>query len=62
VAFADIDKANGKLATPMCPVVFHEAFLPGTEPKEFCEIHGAAPAAALHGFFSKLGKLFGVGK
>jgi len=31
--FADIDKGNGKLATPMCPAVIHEAFLPGTEPR-----------------------------
>jgi membrane carboxypeptidase/penicillin-binding protein len=63
VEFADIDKANGKLATPMCPAVVHEAFLPGTEPKEYCDIHGALPAAdALHGLFSRLGRLLGVGK
>ena len=60
IAFADVDKVNGKLATPMCPVVVHEAFLPGTEPKEYCDIHGAFPAAeAARAFFSKLGHLFG---
>jgi penicillin-binding protein 1B len=39
IVFADIDKDNGKLATPYCPVVFHEAFLTGTEPTEVCPVH-----------------------
>jgi hypothetical protein len=44
----------------MCPAVVHEGFLPGTEPKDSCDIHGALPAAAaVHGFFQKLGQLFG---
>ena len=30
IAFADIDADTGKLATPACPRVFHEAFLAGT--------------------------------
>ncbi len=46
IAVAEIDKANGKLATPMCPAVIPEAFLAGTEPKEYCDIHGALPGAA----------------
>ena len=39
IVFADIDKDNGKLATPYCPVVFREAFLTGTEPTEVCPVH-----------------------
>ncbi|HEX6465457.1 MAG TPA: hypothetical protein VFZ98_13430, partial [Vicinamibacterales bacterium] len=39
IVFADIDKDNGKLATPHCPVVFREAFLAGTEPTEVCPVH-----------------------
>jgi penicillin-binding protein 1B len=39
ITFADIDKENGKLAVPGCPVVFHEAFLAGTEPTDSCEVH-----------------------
>jgi penicillin-binding protein 1B len=39
VVFADIDRDNGKLATPYCPYVISESFLPGTEPKETCDIH-----------------------
>ena len=39
VAFADIDKDNGKLATPMCPNVFREAFIDGTEPTVMCDVH-----------------------
>ena len=30
--FVDIDRDTGKLATPGCPRVIHEAFLAGTEP------------------------------
>lgn len=58
VAFADVDRANGKLATPLCPSVVHEAFLPGTEPKDTCDIHGTV-ADQMKSFFSKLGRLFG---
>ena len=32
----DIDKYTGKLVTPDCLYPFSEAFLPGTEPLEFC--------------------------
>ena len=39
IAFADIDKDTGKLATPFCPKVFREAFLAGTEPTELCNEH-----------------------
>jgi penicillin-binding protein 1B len=39
IVFVDIDKDTGKLATPFCPKVFHEAFRAGTEPTETCPIH-----------------------
>lgn len=39
ITFADIDRDTGKLATPACPRVFHEGFLTGTQPTEFCPLH-----------------------
>ena len=39
VGFADICPLNGKLASPGCPKIVHEAFLIGTEPTEICEVH-----------------------
>jgi len=36
VYMIDIDKYTGKLVTPDCLYPFSEAFLPGTEPLEFC--------------------------
>ncbi|OFW14815.1 MAG: hypothetical protein A3F70_00480 [Acidobacteria bacterium RIFCSPLOWO2_12_FULL_67_14] len=39
VTFAEIDRDTGKLALPGCPRVYHESFLSGTEPAEYCEIH-----------------------
>ena len=39
ITFADIDRDTGKLALPTCPRVYHESFLTGTEPTEYCEVH-----------------------
>jgi penicillin-binding protein 1B len=39
LVFVDIDKDTGKLAGPMCPKIFREAFLAGTEPTEVCTEH-----------------------
>ena len=39
VAFVDIDRDTGRLASPSCPRVFREAFLAGTEPTEACQLH-----------------------
>lgn len=39
ITFADIDRDTGKLALPTCPRVYHESFLTGTEPLEYCELH-----------------------
>ena len=40
ITFVDIDQDNGRLATPGCPRVFTEAFIVGTEPIEYCPLHG----------------------
>lgn len=39
VSFVEIDRDTGKIALPTCPRVTNEAFLAGTEPLEFCELH-----------------------
>lgn len=39
IVFIDIDKDTGLLATPSCPKVISEAFIPGTEPQERCTAH-----------------------
>ena len=44
IVFVDIDHDTGKLATPNCPRVFGESFIAGTEPIEFCPLHGLQPA------------------
>ncbi|MGH7319243.1 MAG: penicillin-binding transpeptidase domain-containing protein, partial [Candidatus Rokuibacteriota bacterium] len=55
VTYRDVDPTNGKLATSYCPVVFREAFLAGTEPRETCSDHGPA-----HLFGSIFRRLFDV--
>ncbi len=40
ITFTEIDRDTGKLATPGCPRTLTESFLTGTEPKEYCEVHG----------------------
>ena len=49
ITFVDIDKDNGKIATPMCPNVFREAFIAGTEPSVSCDVHRFVEPAAPHG-------------
>jgi penicillin-binding protein 1B len=39
VGFVEIDRDTGKVALPTCPRVTTEAFLTGTEPAEFCDLH-----------------------
>jgi penicillin-binding protein 1B len=39
VTFAEIDRDTGKLAVPGCPHTMMEAFLVGTVPTEYCELH-----------------------
>jgi penicillin-binding protein 1B len=40
ITFVNIDHDTGKLATPNCPSVFNESFIIGTEPVEYCPLHG----------------------
>jgi hypothetical protein len=56
VEFADVDSENGKLATANCPKVTHEAFLPGTQPRQTCDLHGDSTVG---GLFKKVGDFFG---
>ncbi|MGQ0733004.1 MAG: PBP1A family penicillin-binding protein [Acidobacteriota bacterium] len=39
VSFVAVDRDTGRLALPTCPRVTEEAFLAGTEPLEFCDLH-----------------------
>jgi penicillin-binding protein 1B len=47
IVYVDIDKDTGKLARPGCPKVISEAFLMGTQPKDYCDVHGGHPFAWL---------------
>jgi len=38
VTFVTIDQDSGKLALPSCPKKLTEAFIAGSEPKEFCDV------------------------
>jgi penicillin-binding protein 1B len=50
---AEIDPETGQLATPSCPMRHAELFIAGTEPVQFCELHG--------GHRSTLSRIFGGG-
>ena len=39
VTLVEIDRDTGQLALPACPRVTTEAFLGGTEPARWCELH-----------------------
>jgi penicillin-binding protein 1B len=54
IVFADIDKDTGKLALPACPKVFREAFLNGTEPRQYCDVH----RTGLSSMLARIGGLF----
>jgi penicillin-binding protein 1B len=40
-----IDPETGQLATPSCPKTVTQYFVSGSEPTQFCELHGGAEAA-----------------
>jgi len=40
-----IDPQTGQLATPNCPKTVTQYFVSGSEPHQFCELHGGAEAA-----------------
>jgi penicillin-binding protein 1B len=39
IAFVDIDRDTGFLATPACPRTFNEGFAEGTQPTQLCPLH-----------------------
>lgn len=39
IVYAEIDRDTGQLAGPLCPRLFREAFLSGTEPTASCDVH-----------------------
>jgi penicillin-binding protein 1A len=39
IVYAEIDRDTGKLAGPLCPRLFREAFISGSEPVEACDVH-----------------------
>jgi len=45
VVQAMIDPQSGQLATPNCPKTENEYFIAGSEPTEYCQLHGGAFAA-----------------
>lgn len=56
ITFADIDQDTGMLAMPACPHVIREAFLAGTEPRQYCNVHGGHHR--LSALLERLGRLF----
>jgi penicillin-binding protein 1B len=54
IVFVDIDRSSGKIANFNCPSIIREAFLPGSEPYEICDIHGNSVKT----IFNKLGGFF----
>jgi penicillin-binding protein 1B len=42
-----IDPESGLLATPVCPQPRNEVFIAGTEPTEYCTLHGGASAGTV---------------
>ena len=54
---AEIDRDTGGLATPACPRTMVETFIPGTEPREHCTVHGGAVTGAIFKFGDWLKKI-----
>jgi penicillin-binding protein 1B len=54
-----IDPRSGQLATPSCPEVATEYFVSGSEPTQYCQLHGGQTAQAGQTW---LGRLFGKGE
>jgi membrane carboxypeptidase/penicillin-binding protein len=50
VVYAAIDRDTGLLATPNCPRTMTEAFLTGTDPRQYCDVHSSV--------FSRVGNFF----
>lgn len=59
IAFSDIDKTSGGLATALCPAntVVREAFKSGTEPRSPCALHTAAVPSTVVPMYDEFGNL-----
>src|SRR2546430_6194579 len=60
VSVVEIDPTTLELATPACPTTRKEVFLSGTEPGEFCELHGGRMLTQTPS--SWLSRIFGADK
>jgi penicillin-binding protein 1B len=56
---ATIDPQSGQLATASCPQTANEYFIEGSQPTQYCQIHGGQAAESAPG--SWLSRLFGKG-
>ena len=50
IVTADIDPLSGKLATPNCPKSRSEVFIAGTQPLEYCSLHGGSGRTTIAGW------------
>jgi penicillin-binding protein 1B len=50
VVAADVDSETGQVATPNCPKVHSEVFIAGTQPVEFCRLHGGSGRTQIAGW------------
>jgi penicillin-binding protein 1B len=49
-----VDPQSGQLATTSCPEVVHEYFIAGSEPTQYCDLHGGENAQAGQGWLAHL--------
>jgi penicillin-binding protein 1B len=50
IVTVDIDPLSGKLATPNCPKSRGEVFIAGTQPVEYCTLHGGSGKTTVAGW------------
>ena len=50
IVYAAVDRDTGQLATPNCPRTITEAFLSGTDPRQYCDVHSS--------MFGRVGNFF----
>jgi penicillin-binding protein 1B len=50
IVTADVDPLSGKLSTPACPKSHAEVFIAGTQPLEYCPLHGGAGKTMIAGW------------
>ena len=54
IVYAAIDKDTGMLATPACPRTMTEAFLTGTDPRQYCDVHSTGVLNRVGNFFRRI--------